>query len=394
MIRLLCIGDLHIREGEHLDDVERCLAFAVQVANERDAHGVLLAGDAFEGKSSPAERGLLADALANLATDSGSGRRPVIVIKGNHDQAGDLGVYSLHPDVTVCERPRVVRLQNPRCVTSVDVLCVPWPERAYLAAAGHAGEAGEQAGSAALAAMLRATNATRGDIDHPLVVLAHLQVLGAMTSSAQPLIGRAIEAVLGDLQDLGAAAVLLGHVHKPQQLALGVEYVGSLTCHDFGEEDEAKRLVLLTVHDDGAAEWESIPVPCRRWATVEAAVFESSEGPPYVAESLDGMKWISPPSLPNGARWMDGANIRYRYTCTEDDQHLFDHAEIERRFAVAHTLKIVPVVERAARVRAADVAAARTVEEKLAAWGVATGTPIAESMTEKLHQLEEEAANG
>jgi len=109
------------------------------------------------------------------------------------------------------------------------------------------------------------------------VVLAHLQVLGAISSSAQPLVGRAIEATLGDLQDLGAAAIVLGHVHKPQQLAPGIEYIGSLTVHDFGEEDEEKRIGILSIEDDGAASWEWVPVPCRRWTTIEAKVEEIAE---------------------------------------------------------------------------------------------------------------------
>lgn len=87
----------------------------------------------------------------------------------------------------------------------------------------------------------------------------------------------------------------------------------------------------------------------------------------------------------------NGACVRYRYTCTESDQHLFDHTALGRRFAAAHTLKIVPQVTRAERVRAAEVAAARTVEEKLHAWGAATGTEITPAHLEKLSQLEAEA---
>jgi len=44
-------------------------------------------------------------------------------------------------------------------------------------------------------------------------------------------------------------------------------------------------------------------------------------------------------------------------------------------------------------VRAAEVAAARTAEEKLQAWAQATGTVIQESHLEKLHQLESEISN-
>ncbi len=372
--RFLLIGDVHLRSGEQLDDIKSCLGFASQTAFVRVVDGVLLAGDLFEGKSTPEERAVAGEFLAGLPCTP-------IVVKGNHDQTGELAVFGHYRDVLVAETPELFSIDE------VDILCVPWPERAYLAALGHTGEAGDQAGSAALAAMLRGMVATRDHPERPLVILAHLQVLGAISSSAQPMIGRAIEAVLGDLQDLGAAFVVLGHIHRPQQLAPGVEYVGSLTCHDFGEEDEEKRIGILTVEDDGTASVEWIPVPCRRWLTIEAEVGE--DGAPVE-------EWPVANSAADEALvivGLAGANVRYRYTCDESEQHVFDHAEIERRFAAAHTLKIVAQVERAERVRAAEVAAAATTEDQLQAWGVATGTEITTNHIDKLQQLESEGRN-
>lgn len=89
----------------------------------------------------------------------------------------------------------------------------------------------------------------------------------------------------------------------------------------------------------------------------------------------------------------EGACVRYRYACGEEEQHLFDHAEIARRFAAAHTLKIVPQVQRAERVRAAEVAAAASTADQLKAWGAATGTEITDAHLSKLEQLESEASH-
>jgi len=281
--RLLLIGDVHLRDGEQLEDIKSCLAFAGKVADEHEVDAVLLAGDFYEGKSSEAERATLASALADLSTTPDDVVRLVIGIKGNHDRLRELEVFAGFPGVRIFETPFVVPVHtlgphiSMRGAGAVDILCVPWPEKAFLAANGRAGEAGDQAGSAALAAMLRGMVTMRQHPERPLVVLAHLQVLGAISSSAQPLVGRAIEATLGDLQDLGAAAIVLGHVHKPQQLAPGIEYIGSLTVHDFGEEDEEKRIGILSIEDDGAASWEWVPVPCRRWTTIEAKVEEIAE---------------------------------------------------------------------------------------------------------------------
>lgn len=368
--RLLLVGDLHIRAGEHLDDVQAALRWVADLADEHQVHGVLLAGDAYEGRSTVVERSVLADFLTRVSADC-----HVVAIRGNHDQADDLLVFDGYPDVRTFQRPGWAS------VGPVDVLCIPWPERAFLAAQGLAGESGEAAGSAALGAILRGMLAAQPRAGHPVVVLAHLQVLGAMSSSAQPLIGRAIEATLGDLQDLGASFVALGHVHRPQELAPGIEYIGSLTCHDFGEEDEQKRVGILTVEDNGAASVEWLEVPCRRWVTVEGYV--TSDG--TVEEDCEAE---------DAARLAEGGfadcNLRYRYTCTEADSHLFNHEDIRRRFAAAHTLKIVPEIERTARVRAADVAAAKSAAEKLQAWGTATETAITPALLDKLHTLESE----
>jgi DNA repair protein SbcD/Mre11 len=374
--RLLLIGDLHIREGEQRDDIEASLAFAAEVARERNVYAVLLAGDEYEGRSSPAERMVAGNAILELGD---LGERPVLIVKGNHDQPGDLDVFAGYPEVHVAECPRWFFLGT--IGGGLDVLMLPWPEKAFLAAAGHAGAEGDQAGNAALAAMLRGMVANRPDPGRPFIVLGHLSVLGAITSSAQPLVGQGIEAVLGDLQDLGASFVALGHVHKPQQLAPGVEYIGSLTVHDFGEEAEEKRIGILTVEDDGRASVEWIPVPCRRWVTIDA--HPSGLPDPVALEDVSG-----------GQPWQEdypGWNVRYHYHCAEEEQALFDHAAIARRFAAVHTLKIVPDVQRTERVRAAEVAAAQGSEAKLRAWGTATGTEIAPSLIDKLHQLEGEA---
>jgi hypothetical protein len=127
-------------------------------------------------------------------------------------------------------------------------------------------------------------------------------------------------------------------------------------------------------------EW--IPVPCRRWFTIEATVVEGQ---------VEELAMVEATGLPSET--LTGANVRYRYTCDESEQHLFDHAEIARRFAGAHTLKIVAQVERAARVRAAEVAAAASTEDQLRAWGAATGTPVTDAHLDKLSQLESEAAS-
>lgn len=359
--RALVVGDVHLRTDPNTDDTLAALCFATALANSRDVDAVIFGGDIYEKASTPHERALFAEVLADILV-------PTYGVRGNHDAHEDLVLFNHIPLNRWVEAPEIVK------AGPVDLLLVPWADRAFLAAAGLAGEAGERAGSAALRDLLRAMVSTRRRHDAPLILNAHLQVLGALSSSAQPLIGKAVEAVLGDLLDLGLAAGFVSHVHRPQELAPNLWVPGSIVCHDFGEEDEQKRVGILTVEDSGTASVEWVPVPCRRWATIEA--FAEDGVLREMAEIVTAD--------------VERANLRYRYRCTEADSHLFDHEAIRARFAAAHSLKIVAEVERTARVRAADVAAAKSAEEKLRAWGVATETPITPALVEKLHTLESE----
>jgi exonuclease SbcD len=394
-MKLLHVGDVHLRDGAHLDDVTACLHAVIEIVESHHVDAILIPGDIYETKSGPTERATFREWLERLRTSFDG---PVIICKGNHDAPQDLAVWDIAYNVHVFERPDVVTLvrapgtdfaelvredygdgyELPAGWTAVDVVVVPWPEKAHLASRGFACEGADQAGGAALDEMIRMMAATRPDTDRPLVIMGHLSVTGAMLSSAQPLIGREIQIGAGQLAETGACYVALNHIHKHQELAPGLVYAGSLSCHDFGEQDEPKGVVLVET-DDGEASWEFISVPARQWHTVEANV-----EPQGILELL-GADTLHDTDVPG---WCEGANIRYRYRCSAEDQHLFDHAEIQRRFSAAHSLKIVPVVERTERVRAAEVAEAPTVREKLLAWGAATDTSIPDSALDKLEALQ------
>jgi hypothetical protein len=361
MAKLLHVGDIHVKSGPNFDDTEQALNQVSQLAREREVDLVLIPGDVFDAASGPQERELFGRFLTSLDC-------PAVVCRGNHDKPGDLLVYQGYSGVQVCEKPDLIPFGWG------DLMVLPWPERAFLAARGYTGEGGLQAAQAALGDLIRTMAATRPQPEKPLVIMGHISVCGALSSSGQPLVGREIQVVSADLDETGAAIICLNHIHKPQLVGEAGHYAGSLTVQDFGEEDEKKGVVLIEIAEDGHAIRDVLPIRCRRWLTVVG----------YVSDDGAAMD-----NVPFG-RHEDllGANVRYQYACTEEQSGLFDHAAIERRFSSAHSLKIVPNVSRAQRVRAAEVAGARTAEEKLRAWGQATGTEITEGTVTKLHQLE------
>lgn len=85
----------------------------------------------------------------------------------------------------------------------------------------------------------------------PLVLFGHFQVFGCRLNSGLALDGVPKEALLP------FQAGFLGHVHKPQEVANNIYYVGSPFQQNFGESGESKRVAIFdteTLH----TEWVSL----------------------------------------------------------------------------------------------------------------------------------------
>jgi hypothetical protein len=101
----------------------------------------------------------------------------------------------------------------------------------------------------------------------PMVLFGHFQVIGCQMSSGLAFEGVPKESLLPF--KLG----FLGHVHKPQEVAKNIYYVGSPFQQNFGESGEAKRVAILdtaSLH----VEWVSLEdYGFPRYRTVSAQEF-------------------------------------------------------------------------------------------------------------------------
>lgn len=85
-------------------------------------------------------------------------------------------------------------------------------------------------------------------------VLGHLTAEGAKAGSEETMLaGKPI--VWSELPE--CQGMLLGHVHKPQDVKPGVVYVGSPRCCDMGERNDKKRFIVA---DFEAGEFQSVPL--------------------------------------------------------------------------------------------------------------------------------------
>lgn len=367
-LRTMTVADSHYDEGSRF---EECVAVHDWIADEADRLDVDLlihTGDVFERKSTPAERGAFARWLIRVAR-----RRPVVIVRGNHDEDGDLPIFSLlgtkWPVVVVegCER---ITVETPSF--TVDVACLAWPKKAeLLAATGASGQDAEALAKEALRAAVRGLNLDR-DPGRAVIFAAHAMVDGSMTSTGQPLIGASMELGLTDLAAVNADLYVLGHIHLGQEWSINgapVIYPGSPRRTAFGEL-EAKGVTIADV------EFQSSEL---NWRCAKHWLAETPCSPMVLIESeWDGENFTN--EHESLAASVAGAEIRFRFSVDSDQREAAKarakDAETAWLAAGAKSVKVEVVVRSKALARAPEIAEAKTTEGKLAALWESRGVEV------------------
>jgi len=361
-MKILHIGDIHLRNDDTLEDKLNCLEFCADLAEDENVDAVLIPGDIFDSPTNVSDdlRNEFVDFLCSIQ------RFKTILIRGNHDPASILYPFGrLMKNVTVVDRGPAWVTLNP----TTGIYCIPWPSRAYLAEKGLIGEGGLQAAQAMLGQLIRTEAMMAHQNGTEMVLLSgHFNVIGSTVGDGQPLIGREIEVNLADLEIPEIQLSFLNHIHKAQSLGNKVYYAGSLTANTFGETDE--KGVTLSVTEGNHVVSQFIATPARKWRTLEAHV---ENGIAFWDASEIGD--LSP-----------GDHLRFRYHCTEDQAYLFSRGDLEEQFK-DYRLKIVPDITRVSNVRSESVASAPSELEKLEAWCEINDVPITESLHAKYHEL-------
>jgi exonuclease SbcD len=289
-MRVLHTSDWHVgKRLERHDRIEEHRAVideVVGVAAAEDADLVLHSGDLFDRSVPPVEALRLGlDGLVRLAD---GGRRPVVVVAGNHDSPEFF--ETLAPFLVPFGVHLVGRIKAPGegGVLSVDtpagtahVACLPFLRAAqvvdfmaradkwYGAYADRIRRITE-AYSAALTYLAGPDDAT--------FLTAHFMVGGVHVHTGAPRgerdlhIGEAYAATDGAVPTT-VDYVAMGHIHAPQPVPgarVPAEYAGSLLQLDFGEAGEEKRVVIVDTAPGVPAMVRSIPVAAgRRLVRVE-----------------------------------------------------------------------------------------------------------------------------
>lgn len=273
-ITILHTADLHIGRILHgkslLEDQRHILGEIVGLAEARQPDAIVIGGDLFDRSVPSAEAVRLADWFFQEC--AGRLGIPTIVIAGNHDSperlefaAGLLSRLGLHilGSFDAELQPIILGSQE----YPVELYPIPYaePGRIHLAFNNlhdeeEDGEAGnhQEAWERIMAVLSeRWAHATQC----PRILVAHLFAAGGQASdSERPLSLGGAELVAAEtFQPFDL--VLLGHLHRPQQVSQSVWYSGSPLCYGLAEIDQIKSLLWVGIDPSGKHPCRVEPLP-------------------------------------------------------------------------------------------------------------------------------------
>jgi DNA repair exonuclease SbcCD nuclease subunit len=234
MGRILHTADLHVGVSTHgtldpvsgvstrLLDLSLTLDWMSSLVAEQDLDMVAIVGDVAHARDlSGPELNILRDWLAGL-------RVPVIIVGGNHDP-------EKHParrcalEALAMDDVRVIMRGETVAVAGQPFICVPYPNRTALVAAG-----ASYHDAAEMVAEFVAHELAECSIAP--VVLPHMTTAGShYRKESQPnlMTGTDIVVPTSALNQPGVNVVLMGHIHERQEVG-GCHYAGSPLSLDFG----------------------------------------------------------------------------------------------------------------------------------------------------------------
>ncbi|WP_243385786.1 exonuclease SbcCD subunit D [Bacillus kexueae] len=335
-MRILHTADWHLGktlEGRsRLPEQEQFLDELERIVNDEKIDVVLMAGDAFDTVNPPAKaEQLFYDSLSRL---SDKGKRPVVVISGNHDNPDRLSAASpiaFDSNIHLIGYPSAEVLSIPVKDEQLNVAALAYPSEARL----------EQLLSEVHDEILLRDHydekirdlfqkMTEGfSVDAVNVAMSHLYVAGgSSTDSERPIeVGGAYTVRATSLPE-SAQYVALGHLHRPQNVKKALtnaRYSGSPLAYSFSESGYAKSVSIIDVYPKEKAN--------------VSEVFLSS-GKPLV-------KWKAQEGLQQVYRWIDEGKDRNAWIDLEIQ--LTDQLSIEEihRLRKAHEgfVHIRPIFE-------------------------------------------------
>jgi exonuclease SbcD len=319
-LRIGHTGDLHLSMShKRWYTLARVLDRMLEQMADARVDLIVIPGDIGENHTTARDRDQIS-AFLTWAADVAA----VAVVAGNHDSTADWPVFrrlhTRHP-LALVDRPTTLAFTyggegrdedlldleyhdpppDPDDVRAV-IHCMPWPAKGNLLRLLPKMPSPEESDAAVQACLrsiftgFRAERERLGYTDCPSILAAHVEVGGAKVDSGQPMVSQSLPVSVHELQEVGADAVMLGHIHARQSVDERVMYSGSPCRLSWGEAGaESKGWYLWEFGGDPS--WDApvrvtdqnVPSP-RLW-TVEAH---------WMTGISDDILLYAPDNSPNG----------------------------------------------------------------------------------------------
>lgn len=386
-MKIACAGDLHI-DGPKRGTCERVLRAMYDDMAKREANAIIVPGDVYDALPSPLGQLFLRSLVQSVP--------PEIVqlyMPGNHDPAHVLGVVDAFgarsvfasENVTVVEEPRAVDLEIDG--TTLRVACLPdlratWVKKRL---------ASMPKGSTPLdvaRAVLDDLSAQMEGASGPTLFAGHLTIGGARMDNDQPARAPELAFKLSDVGRVRAHAYVMGHIHLRQAWTTHgapAFYTGSPYATTYGELSPKSWTML---HWNGTGfEVEVIPTAAPRLVLLVGTWRREGDDAGMTLAYHEAHETDRAVALADLA----GAEVQLRYEAPTDDKAGAQRAADEHRAAVlaagALACDLDPRDAVTIRSRAPELAAARTLPEKIDAfWRAKDEWPDA-ARRERIHAI-------
>ncbi len=276
-MRLLHTADLHIgkivNDFSMLEDQKFILEQILNIAREREADGILLAGDIYDRAIPAGEAVLLLDDFLTKLSKAGI---KVYMISGNHDSAERLSFAEALLSREGISIGSVYRDAVPffSCTDQwgeADIVLLPFIKPAQV---------GKTTSMEAVQTVLEKYWKTQTDEKKRRVLVTHYFVTDA---GKEPELSDSETTIhIGGLDQVDVSAfagfdyVALGHIHKPQQIGeKPVYYAGAPLQYSFGEVNQTKSVLWIELEEKGAVKVEKCPLkPLRKMRKVKGRLEE------------------------------------------------------------------------------------------------------------------------
>lgn len=339
---------LHTR----LQDFIKCFSFAIDIALEEKVDLVLFAGDAYKTSNpNPTHQREFARQIYRLS----EAKTPIIMINGNHDipvsfgRAASLDIFDTLnvSGMRVVTEPELLNIETKAGL--VQVFGIPWPTKnLFLVKEEYKNFTDEEITLEIQKRVSDKINEYARVINPniPAIFTAHLAAAEATYSGSErsAIIGRDPVFPTLILAQKEFDYVALGHIHKFQDLNLDshppVVYSGSIERINFGEEKDDKGVCLVDI-EKGKTSYEFIPVPARKFVTIEVTISEEQEPTNALIREIEKYD-------------LSEAVVRVFYTVSAEKEDLMDfkriNSALEGAFLVTTIAKKSKPEERRKRV--------------------------------------------